>query len=215
MRKIFIISFFLLVCLALSAPVVFASAPCTNAPSDTLCNPVRFTDDAVVFVFKLVSISASFFGLVTVIFVVFSGLRMITSQGDAEEITAAKNALMWSIFGLILSMFAFVIIFATGQFIGAKDLDPNSYVGNNIVRNPLLDDTFLALLTRLLLGFLTIVGILAVLMIVLGGFRYVTSRGDDEQSESGKKTMQWAILGLVTTLLAYVLVRSNLTFFGG
>lgn len=222
MKKYFFLFFLILL---LAPTLVLAQTQgvnCSDAPSTTLCNPIRYpVSDLGSYAFQIVGGFTSFFTLGALIMVVFSGLRMIISRGDSEEISSAKSALTWSIAGLVLAMFAFVIIYATGAFIGAENINPNSYsgthnVGNNhVIQNPLKDPNFLALITRLLEGFLGIVGILAILMIVVGGFQYVTSRGDEEQVAKGKQTLQWAIMGLVTTLLAYVLVRATATFFGG
>lgn len=55
------------------------------------------------------------------------------------------------------------------------------------------------------LGF-TLVGLLAVLAIVIGGYRYIMSRGDEKAASSGKNTIKWAIIGLVLVLFAYALV---------
>jgi hypothetical protein len=52
-----------------------------------------------------------------------------------------------------------------------------------------------------------LVGILAVLFIVIGGFRYITSGGNDAQAASGKKTMTWAVIGLIMVLVAYTIIR--------
>jgi uncharacterized membrane protein len=55
------------------------------------------------------------------------------------------------------------------------------------------------------LGF-TLVGILAVLAIVIGGYRYMTSAGDEKRAGAGKKTIMWALIGLVLVFLAYAIV---------
>jgi glucose uptake protein GlcU len=45
----------------------------------------------------------------------------------------------------------------------------------------------------------------AVLMLVIGGFRYITSAGNESQAEAAKETMTKAIFGLVIILLAFVI----------
>lgn len=55
------------------------------------------------------------------------------------------------------------------------------------------------------LGF-TLVGILCVLFIVIGGYRYMTSAGDEKRAGAGKKTIQWALIGLLVVLLAYTII---------
>ncbi len=54
---------------------------------------------------------------------------------------------------------------------------------------------------------LAIVGLLSVLFIIIGGFRYVTAHGDEEQAESAKKTILHALLGLLIVILSFVMVR--------
>lgn len=56
-----------------------------------------------------------------------------------------------------------------------------------------------------------IVGIVAVIMIIIGGFRYVTSGGNDTSVTSAKNTILYAIIGLVVVALAQVLVRFTLS----
>lgn len=52
-----------------------------------------------------------------------------------------------------------------------------------------------------------IVGIAAVIMIIIGGFKYVTSQGDSNNINSAKNTILYALIGLVVVALAQVLVR--------
>jgi hypothetical protein len=52
-----------------------------------------------------------------------------------------------------------------------------------------------------------IVGIIAVIMIVIGGFRYITSGGDSGNVSGAKNTILYAIVGLVIVALAQFIVR--------
>lgn len=54
--------------------------------------------------------------------------------------------------------------------------------------------------------FLGVVGIIAIGFIILGGFRYITSAGNDEAAESGKKMITNAIIGLVVIILSYTII---------
>jgi cytochrome bd-type quinol oxidase subunit 2 len=55
------------------------------------------------------------------------------------------------------------------------------------------------------------VGVAAVIMIVIGGFRYVTSGGKQESVTSAKNTIMYALIGLVVVALAQIIVRFVLT----
>lgn len=52
-----------------------------------------------------------------------------------------------------------------------------------------------------------LVGAIAVIMVILGGFRYVTSAGSEKGVESAKKTILYALIGLVIVALAQVIVH--------
>ena len=49
--------------------------------------------------------------------------------------------------------------------------------------------------------------LLAVAMIIWGGIKYITAGGNEETSESAKKTVTNAIIGIVIVILAFVIVR--------
>jgi hypothetical protein len=52
-----------------------------------------------------------------------------------------------------------------------------------------------------------IVGLVAVIMIIVGGFKYITSAGDAGRVTSAKNTILYAVVGLVVVVLAQVIVR--------
>lgn len=56
-----------------------------------------------------------------------------------------------------------------------------------------------------------IVGIVAVIMIIVGGFRYITSGGNDTSVTAAKNTILYAVIGLVVVALAQIIVRFTLS----
>ena len=54
---------------------------------------------------------------------------------------------------------------------------------------------------------LTIIGIIAVIMIVVGGIRYTTSAGDAGQTKSARDTIIYAIVGLVIAIMSFAIVN--------
>jgi hypothetical protein len=57
---------------------------------------------------------------------------------------------------------------------------------------------------------LGILGSVSLLMLVWGGFQWLTSAGNTEKIEKGTNTMIWAVIGVLVVLSSYILV-SNLT----
>ncbi len=52
-----------------------------------------------------------------------------------------------------------------------------------------------------------VVGAVAVLMIIIGGFRYIVSGGDQNGVSGAKNTILYALIGLVIVIFAQVIVR--------
>lgn len=59
--------------------------------------------------------------------------------------------------------------------------------------------------------FSIIVGVVAIIMIIWGGFRYITSGGDSGRVGSAKNTLIYAIIGLIIVALAQFIVNFVLT----
>lgn len=51
-----------------------------------------------------------------------------------------------------------------------------------------------------------LVGAVSVIMLIIGGFRYVVSGGDSSGVESAKNTILYAIVGIVVSFLSYAAV---------
>lgn len=54
---------------------------------------------------------------------------------------------------------------------------------------------------------LFVIGIIAVLMIIVGGIRYVVSGGDSNAVTGAKNTILYSIIGLVVALMAFAIVN--------
>ena len=54
---------------------------------------------------------------------------------------------------------------------------------------------------------LFIVGAVAVIMLIIGGIRYVTSNGAQDQVTAAKNTIMYAIIGIIVAVLAYAIVN--------
>jgi hypothetical protein len=49
-------------------------------------------------------------------------------------------------------------------------------------------------------------GLVALVLFIYGGARYITSRGDPQKLEGAKKTITWALVGLVIIFLSFFIV---------
>lgn len=67
------------------------------------------------------------------------------------------------------------------------------------------------LITTVINVLLFLIGVLSVIMIIYGGFRFVTSGGSAESVKSAKNTILYSIVGLVVAILAFAIVNFVLT----
>ena len=49
-------------------------------------------------------------------------------------------------------------------------------------------------------------GGIAVVFVIIGGYQYITSGGNEEQAEKGQKTLTNAIIGVVVIVLSYTII---------
>ncbi len=77
-----------------------SSGNCGDSAAKTLSQRVQ----------TVINIFSTIIGIVAVIMIIIAGLRYITSAGDANSISSAKNALIYAIVGLIVAALAQVIV---------------------------------------------------------------------------------------------------------
>ena len=68
-------------------------------------------------------------------------------------------------------------------------------------------DSIKALAAKIISIFSILVGIVAVIMVIFGGFKYITSGGDSNSISGAKNTLIYAIIGLIIVALAQFIVH--------
>jgi len=63
------------------------------------------------------------------------------------------------------------------------------------------------LIVRVVNILLTFGGVIAVVFVIIGGYQYLVSGGNEETAEKGKKTLINAIIGIVVIVLAYAIIN--------
>ena len=66
--------------------------------------------DANVVIKNVTNIMFFIIGAVSVIMLIYGGIRYTTSGGNTNSVTAAKNTVIYSIVGLVISIFAYAIV---------------------------------------------------------------------------------------------------------
>lgn len=92
------------------------------------------------------------------------------------------------------------------------DSDPTSGItggvacaqGNNTPTSLFGDGGIFKTIVNILLY---IIGAIAVIVLIIGGIRYVTSGGDSSAVTAAKNTILYAIIGIIVAILAYAIVN--------
>ena len=59
---------------------------------------------------KVVNLLLWAIGIISVIMIIIGGIRYATSNGDSNQVTAAKNTIMYAVIGLVIAIFAYAIV---------------------------------------------------------------------------------------------------------
>ena len=114
--------------------------------------------------------------------------------------------------GLFAASFMFVPVMALAQ----ADIENGLCSGANLTATPGQTctvnpegtaTTVQSIVTKVINIFSWVVGVVSVLMIIFGGFKYITSGGDAGGVTGAKNTILYAIVGLVIVALAQVIVK--------
>ena len=106
-------------------------------------------------------------------------------------------------------LFALIFIFLIISF---PLFDLNA--GNTSINNPLTSNSFADLFGKIADWVAGIVALVAVLMIVYGGVQYMISGGNEEKTTAARKTVQWALIGLLIVGLSWSLANELIEILG-
>ena len=79
-----------------------SSAQGTGQPSDLFGNGGIFQ--------KITNIALFLIGAVAVLMLIYGGIRYTVSGGDAKNVTAAKNTILYAIVGIVVAILAYAIV---------------------------------------------------------------------------------------------------------
>lgn len=69
---------------------------------------------------NLVTAALGLAGVIAVFFIIWAGIKMVTSGGDPKQVEGARNTLTYAIIGLTLVLLSFFIINAIAYLTGAQ-----------------------------------------------------------------------------------------------
>lgn len=140
-----------------------------------------------------------FIGVIAVLALAYDGVRMIISSYNEEEVRGAKNHVFWSLIGLVMIGLSELIV---------KDIifpfTPEEGIQLGVSEGKML----LANVTNFIAG---IIGLISVSMIIYAGYMYITAGFNEQNTESAKKIIIGAVIGIILAAGAFGITSTILS----
>lgn len=170
--------------------------------SVTIPNPLGY-DTVEGFVSSVMGAIQNIVVVLAILAIVIGGVLYVISAGNSGLMTTAKGAITGALIGL-------AIVIAAPSFL--KEV--YTIVGGKNAPSQLQNALSLTQIAMKALEFLlSIVGILAVIMLLIGGMAYLTAAGDSKRADTGKEIVKNALIGITIVMAALILVRQIAAFF--
>jgi hypothetical protein len=151
-------------------------------------------------------------GTLALVFIVLGGYRILIAGGNSENFEKGKKMILYSFLGLVLTVSSYTILATTISIISGGQ--PTGFTtGPLIVFDPIniakvAGSPAVELYGRRVLGFLLGgLGSLTTLMFVYSGFLWMTAGGSEEKITKAKKTLLYAVIGVLVVLSSYIFLN--------
>lgn len=156
-------------------------------------------------------------GMVTLLFLIWGGIRYMTAQGDPKQVGAARATIMSAIIGLIILISIFVILSLIADVFevnilagGVSSVHAISIGDNFLFGGAPITDVFKnlgELVTSVVNFALAAAGLVFFFMLILGSMRYMLSRGDDKLITEARQTLTNAVVGLLIIIASFAIIK--------
>jgi hypothetical protein len=172
----------------------------SGSGSTNFTNPLAFStvED---FLGGILSAIQKIIVVLALVFIMIGAVMILTSAGNSGQVEKGKGAITMALIGLALGVAAPSILKELSNIIG--------WGGAAALPGLTLSQIAVNVL-NFLLGTM---GVLALVMIVIGGIMYLTSAGDDDRAEKGKEIFKYSLIGILLAMSAMILVTQVAKFF--
>lgn len=178
----------------------------TGSDAFTFNNPLEFNTVQDVLGVALTAIQGVIV-LLALVFIVLGAVLYITSSGNERALGAAKKMILAAMIGLAIGIAAPSFLKEIAEIL-------NWGGSGEEIPEEVQQAQTLSQIAENLLGFLlSMVGILGIVMIVIGGLMYFAAAGDEKRADTAKKIILYSIIGVAVALTALIIVRTIASFF--
>lgn len=148
---------------------------------------------------------------VSVLMIVAAGVMLMLRGEDEELQQRGTKTIVWAIAGLIISTMAYTIVEVVNR-VPIEGTNPEIQIdideANSGLANLASGDLRGEIIPDIIKIVLNLVGTLALMLIVYAGALLVMRDGDEERVTKARLLITWAIVGIITVVIAYVIVEA-------
>jgi hypothetical protein len=191
---------------AAAANVVPGSGAASGVSVVTFENPLKFGTISEA-IGALLGNLQGLIALLAIIFIVIGGVMYVISMGEPDMMKKGKNTITAALIGLAITLAAPTFLKTIKTVLGGGGAGtPDDIVNSALTINQIA--------IRVLNFLLSIVGILAIISLVIGGAYYLTAYGDEGRMKKGKEIATASVMGIIIVLAALIIVRQVANLLG-
>jgi len=134
------------------------------------------------------------FVVLAIVMIVIGGIMYMLSFGNEKSMERAKNVILAAVIGFAIAVSANTFLVTLGEVLGIKD--------DKLKGNSLID-----VAGNVLNFLLSVMGIIAIISLVIGGIMYMTSYGNEDQVGKAKKVIVASILGIAISIGSVIIIK--------
>ena len=139
---------------------------------------------------------------ISLIYVIIAAVRLTTSGGDPQAVAAGRKTIIFAIVGLVISVMGLVITSLVQSEAATIAGSSDPFFGQGGLITVLVDKLSFA------------VGVASVIMLIVGGLRFITSGGDPQTAKAARNTIIYSIVGMIVAATAALMVSYVLSKIG-
>ena len=144
--------------------------------------------------------------ILSLIMIVIGSIVYMTAGGNDSKLSTGKLIITASLIGLALALAAPSFLKEIGAILGWGDVNGSPADSAKSITE---------ILTGILNFLLSVIGIIGIIMVVIGGLMYLSAAGDEDRINTGKSIVKYSLIGITVALAALVIISQITKFFGG
>lgn len=138
---------------------------------------------------------------------IYAFYRIVTAAWDEEGFNDGKKIFIGSVIGFVIMMIAEpLVLIAYGW--GSCDGSNKIFGVSTDCTDRVFDaDSILGIIAKIIVFLNGFLALIVIIMILYAGFLVLTGAGDEEKNEKAKKTITYAIIGVVILIFSYAIYR--------